>query len=31
MENGTTIMDPETVFFSWDTSIDKGCSDWRLI
>ena len=20
MENGTTIMDPETVFFSWDTS-----------
>ena len=23
MENGTTIMDPETVFFSWDTSIDK--------
>ena len=23
MENGTTIMDPETVFFSWDTSIEK--------
>ena len=24
MENGTTILDPETVFFSYDTKIGKG-------